>query len=103
MASKSSARVAIKPAAPKFPTVDPRSVESFDKPEFAEINQQLVKPKPKIDRSDERKVNVMVPKTFRLTDNDHSEHLYNAGFQKMPRAHAEHWFAVTNGVTIQEP
>lgn len=101
MATK--ARAQVKPAAkaaPKFKQVDPRTVEAFDKSSESDIAKQLITPKEKIDRSQEDHVQVMVPKMFRLTDDDHSEHLYNPGVQSMPLAHAEHWFAQTAGVEI---
>jgi len=45
-------------------------------------------------------VHVKVPTPFRLTLDDHSEVQYTPGTPRMPRAHAEHWYAVANGVEI---
>lgn len=43
---------------------------------------------------------VMVPKGFKLRMNDHVVIDYPAGAYPMPRAHAEHWYAKANKVTI---
>lgn len=45
-------------------------------------------------------VNVKVPQAFRLTLDSHHEIAYDAHTAKMPKAHAEHWYAKANGVEI---
>lgn len=53
-----------------------------------------------VDHSDT--VTVHVPKAFRLTlDAGHMIDVH-AGTREMPREHAEHFYAVANGVTIKE-
>lgn len=49
---------------------------------------------------DEDMVTAIVPTSFQLTLDDHAHVKYEAGTQDMPRAHAEHWFAVAMGVEI---
>lgn len=49
---------------------------------------------------DDDMVTAVVPKAFKLTLDDHKHVEYEAGTQDMPRAHAEHWFAVAMGVEI---
>ena len=43
---------------------------------------------------------VTIPKGFTLTDDGHHTFRYEAGPGKMPRTHAEHWYAKKQGVTI---
>jgi hypothetical protein len=43
-----------------------------------------------------------VEKPFKLTDNNHVVHNYVPGANKMPRSHAEHWFAKVHGTAIIE-
>ena len=43
-----------------------------------------------------------VPKAFKLTLDDHTPVNYVQGTVKMPREHAEHYYAVAHGVTILE-
>lgn len=51
----------------------------------------------------EDKVNATVHKTFTLTLDDGSTVSYQSGFHKMPKAHADHWFAKSfGGVTYEE-
>lgn len=46
-------------------------------------------------------VTANVPQTTLLTlDRGMGEVIYQAGIQKMPRSHAEHWFCKARGVTI---
>ena len=45
-------------------------------------------------------VHVNVPTPFRLTLDNLQEIQYHVGAQKMPLAHAEHWYAKANGVEI---
>lgn len=47
-------------------------------------------------------VRVNCPNEFRLTLDDHSQVHYLAGTARMPRAHAEAWYAINNGVEITE-
>ena len=47
-------------------------------------------------------VKVNCPNSFNLTMPDHSLVHYAAGTLKMPREHAEHWYAINNGVEINE-
>jgi len=47
-------------------------------------------------------VTAVVPKNFNLTDNQHRLFEYEAGVIDMPRSHAEHWFAVAQGVSIHK-
>jgi hypothetical protein len=44
---------------------------------------------------------VHAPTGFNLTLDDGSIKHYDAGGQRMPRKHAEHWYAKANGVTIK--
>lgn len=48
------------------------------------------------------KVQVNVPRAFHLADDDGHVHEYGAGRQPMPVAHAEHFYAKANGVTIKD-
>lgn len=41
-----------------------------------------------------------VPVPFKLTIDHHHDVAYPAGTVRMPREHAEHWWAKANGVTI---
>ena len=41
---------------------------------------------------------VTVPKAFKLLDDDHKPHVYPEGTYNMLLEHAEHWYAVANGV-----
>lgn len=50
----------------------------------------------------EPKVTVDVPRDFNLTDDGHLVTSYKAGRQKMPRSHAEHFYAKANGVRVVE-
>lgn len=51
----------------------------------------------------EDKVNATVHRTFTLTLDDGSTVSYQSGFHKMPKAHADHWFAKSfGGVTYEE-
>lgn len=45
-------------------------------------------------------VTAVVPHQFRLTIDHHHDVVYEAGTVKMPREHAESWWAKANGVTI---
>lgn len=45
------------------------------------------------------KVMVNVPRPFILTDDGYNEHKYVMGQQWMPEAHADHSYAIANGVT----
>lgn len=45
-------------------------------------------------------VQVSCPNGFNLTLDDHSQVHYPAGTARMPRAHAEHWYAKNNAVEI---
>lgn len=57
----------------------------------------------KEDPRKEDKVNATVHKTFTLTLDDGSTVSYQSGFHKMPKAHADHWFAKSfGGVTYEE-
>jgi hypothetical protein len=44
----------------------------------------------------------IVPKQFTLNIDHFKTFTYKAGTQRMERAHAEHWWAVANGVTLFE-
>lgn len=46
---------------------------------------------------------VVIPKSFMLTLADHQRVTYPQGTQEMPVDHAEHWWAVVNGVKKYEP
>lgn len=50
----------------------------------------------------EELVTAIVPKSFKLTLDDHTQVQYHAGTQDMPRSHAEHWFSGAMGVEIYE-
>lgn len=52
------------------------------------------------DEPDEDLVDVVVPAGFRLNHN--GEHEYQPGAQKMPRAHAAHWYAKAQGVRLAD-
>lgn len=43
-------------------------------------------------------VTVTAPKAFTLTLDTHQKVQYGAGIQEMPREHADHWWAIANGV-----
>ena len=43
-------------------------------------------------------VTVTVQKAFVLTLDTHQKVPYGSGIQEMPREHADHWWAVANGV-----
>lgn len=43
---------------------------------------------------------VLVPNAFTLTDDDHVKHNYTTATRRMPRRHAEHWFAQAQGVQV---
>lgn len=43
---------------------------------------------------------VTVPTAFRLALDHHHEIPYQAGTYKMPKEHAEHWWAKANGVKL---
>ena len=49
---------------------------------------------------DDDMVTAIIPTAFQLTLDNHHHVKYEAGTQDMPRAHAEHWFAVAMGVEI---
>jgi hypothetical protein len=53
-----------------------------------------------VDPEEVEMVTAVVPSEFSLTDGHHVQVKYMAGTQEMPRKHAEHWYAVANGVTI---
>lgn len=48
-------------------------------------------------------VTVTVPKAFNLRVDDHTVVPYKAGVQEMPLEHAQHWWAVKNGVVEYAP
>jgi hypothetical protein len=48
-------------------------------------------------------VDVVVPKAFTLTLDNHQPVKYPVGTYPMPVDHAEHWFARAHGVSIYEP
>lgn len=52
---------------------------------------------------DDDMVTAIVPKAFQLTLDNHERVAYEPGTMDMPRAHAEHWFAVAMGVEIYNP
>lgn len=52
------------------------------------------------DENHEDVIMTNVPAAFILTDENHHTHTYSVGGQKMPRSHAEHWYAKARGVTI---
>lgn len=52
---------------------------------------------------DDEMVTAIVPKGFRLTLDDHSEVVINAGTQELPLSQASHWFAKANGVQVYDP
>jgi len=54
------------------------------------------------DDIDEDTVMANVPKAFKLRLDHHKLIEYKPGAQRMPRAHAEHWYAEANGVTVVE-
>jgi hypothetical protein len=45
-------------------------------------------------------VDVTVGKAFNLTDDRNVIHTYTLGTRRMPRSHAEHWYAGKHGVKI---
>lgn len=55
--------------------------------------------KAKKDGKDVPMADVVVPKAYSLTLDDHSRVTVPAGFQTMPKAWAEHWFSRANGVS----
>lgn len=52
--------------------------------------------------ADGPKVMVNVPKAFILTDDGYNEHKYGVGAQMMLESHANHEYAIANGVTLAE-
>lgn len=49
---------------------------------------------------DEEQVEVDIPHAFKLTDDGHVTHDYSAGHHSIPRSHAEHPYAIANGVKL---
>jgi hypothetical protein len=55
------------------------------------------------DAEPEPTVKVNIPRTFKLTDDNHVIHQYNAGpNQDIPVSHAEHFYSIANGVVKTE-
>lgn len=87
------------------PVTEPDATETFESPEAPEqeqaepVTETVAKPS-KAASDDTIYVTVTVPKAFKLrTTHDHIVD-YAAGICEMPVEHAEHWYAVANGVTI---
>ncbi len=70
------------------------------------LKPALADPAPKVDPTKKvrkgEEVVVMVPKAFTLTNENHAETHYPVGLQRMPLAHANHWYAKAHGVQIQD-
>lgn len=66
---------------------------------LAGVASQLTNEKPEVDADDEI-IMANVKQAFNFTDDNHKTTRYEAGAQKMPRSHAEHWYSQANGVTI---
>jgi hypothetical protein len=47
-------------------------------------------------------VEATITKPFRITADDGGVHEYAVGTKKIPREHAEHWYAKAHGVTIND-
>lgn len=52
------------------------------------------------ENNNEDVVLVNVAKAFKLTDSNHTEFHYVVGANRMPRSHADHWFAKAHGTKI---
>lgn len=94
-------------AAPKAPDVKPSGrVQIAPKPDdpgvLASQNANKVVEGADAVRGGKDVVAVNCPNSFNLTLPDYSSVHYAAGTLKMPREHAEHWYAVNNGVEINE-
>ncbi len=89
------------PKPPPAPVVTPRARVQVQDP-AALMSRRIAGAPAEMSVVDGPKVEVNVPKAFKLTDDAHEVHEYGVGRQQMLKAHAEHFYAQANGVEIIE-
>ena len=76
---------------------DEQATDSSDTIEVAPV---LHKVRARLQEDTVDMVVAVIPQEFKLMDVGHQPTEYKAGTRNIPRAHAEHWYAIANGVKI---